>query len=69
MSEHDVELKKLFPKLTPDELAAAEELLDAYLLLAWDISEEHSARPVNTPLTHLGPGSTIQVKVDSPTTN
>lgn len=34
------ELKKLYPNLLPDELAAAKESFDEYLLLAWEIWEE-----------------------------
>jgi len=43
MSEQN-EFGKLFPHLSSDEPAAAKEILDAYLLLAWEIWEERSAR-------------------------
>jgi hypothetical protein len=50
--------------------------VDAYLLLAWEIWEEHSAGSTkdqqqsqaftNPQLTPVGSDSTIQIKVDSP---
>jgi len=79
MSEEFTELGELFPKLSPGELAAAKETLDAYLLLAWEIWEEHSAGTRNNPsdattftnpqLTVGNASSRIQVKVDSPHIN
>jgi len=70
------DLKKRYPTFSPEQLAAAKELLDAYLLLAWEIWEEHSAGSRENPststtssnpqLTRVGSGSTIQTKVDSP---
>ena len=73
------ELEKLLPKLSPDELAAAKEILDVYLLLAWEIWEEHSAGVIlrqqnstgfnNPQLTGSTASSRIQAKVDSPHTN
>jgi hypothetical protein len=74
MSEQN-EFGKLFPHLSSDERAAAKEILDAYLLLAWEIWEERSARvrqdqehstTINNPQLTAGSGnSSIQVKVDS----
>jgi hypothetical protein len=79
MSEDSAELKKLFPKLAPGELAAAKESLDAYVLLAWEIWEEHSVGgPENNEgstvfnkqqLTVGDASSSIQGKVDSPHIN
>jgi hypothetical protein len=79
MSEDFAELKKLFPKLAEDDLAAARETLDAYLLLAWEIWEEHSgggpenderSTVFNKPRLTVGDASSsIQVKVDSPHIN
>lgn len=79
MNEDRAEPRSLFPRLTPDDQAAAKETLDAYLLLAWEIWEEQSAggpennessRVFNTPRLTVGDASSsIQVKVDSPHTN
>jgi hypothetical protein len=33
-------LRALFPALTDEELQSAEETLDRYLAIAWEISEE-----------------------------
>ncbi len=35
----DIELKKLYPALTDDELRIASENLDRYLEIAWEIAE------------------------------
>jgi hypothetical protein len=79
MREDSAQLKQLFPTLSSDELAAAKELLDAYLLLVWEIWEEHSTgsnkvqsksmTSTNPQLTPVGSGSSIQAKVDSPQKN
>jgi hypothetical protein len=58
------ELRKLYPKLTEDELRIASENLDAYLELAWEIFEENQAA-VRAGLTGDGLSSTMQGKVDS----
>lgn len=57
MSEDYAELGKLFPKLSPDELAAAKESLDAYLLLAWEIWESIRLEP--TAINRVQQRSTI----------
>ena len=69
MSEHNADLKRISPNLSLDELAEAKALLDAYLLLAWDIGEDNSTQGNHPQLTHGSAGSTMQVKVDSPHTN
>ena len=54
-------LKALYPNLSPEELRAAEENLDQYLLLAWELWEADQA-----PLTAKEAPDTILGKVDSP---
>ena len=44
MSDDFAELKKLFPTLSPNDLVAAQERLDEYLLLAWEIWEDSQMR-------------------------
>jgi hypothetical protein len=34
------EIRALYPDLSPEDLAAAKENLDRYLMLAWEIWEE-----------------------------
>jgi hypothetical protein len=36
------ELRSLYPNLSDDELTAAKENLDRYLLLAWEILEDRA---------------------------
>ena len=39
-----IELKDLYPDLTPEELLVAKENLDCYLTLVWEICEEEHER-------------------------
>lgn len=56
------QLKALYPNLSPEELTAAKENLDQYLLLAWELWETEQAT-----LTDKEATVTILGKVDSPT--
>jgi hypothetical protein len=72
-------LKRLYPRLSADELEIAKESLDEYLLLAWEILEEDShgttGNQAVTPsarmpsLTGAKTSPKIQAKVDSPQIN
>jgi hypothetical protein len=43
MTDDLAEVKALYPSLSPDDLAAAKENLERYLILAWEIWEEHNS--------------------------
>lgn len=43
MMDDLAEIRALYPNLSPDDLAAAKENLDRYLILAWEIWEEHNS--------------------------
>jgi hypothetical protein len=43
MCDDHPDISKLFPGLPPEDIAEARELLDAYLLLAWEIWDEGPA--------------------------
>jgi len=55
MTDDLAEIRALYPDLSPDDLAAAKENLDRYLMLAWEIWEERTCRrarqtaPVDRP--------------------
>jgi hypothetical protein len=40
MTEDLADIRALYPELPPDDLVAAKENLDRYLVLAWEIWEE-----------------------------
>jgi hypothetical protein len=65
-------LRKLYPKLSIEELERAKDNLDRYLLLAWEISEDKQIEDASTPapsLTQAASGSSMEGKVDSPPIN
>ena len=60
------ELRVLYPHISPEDLAVVKENLDRYLLLAWEIVEEHRLAQASRSSPECG---TIKGKVDSPQTN
>ncbi len=44
MDENLLKLKELFPKLTDDELVIAQENIDRYLEVIWDIWQDEKSR-------------------------
>lgn len=54
------EFKQLFPSFSEEELLSAQENLDQYLLLVWEIMQEAEAL-----LTTEGMNSSIETKVDA----
>jgi hypothetical protein len=68
MNEDIATLKALYPNLSPEELELAEENLDRYLSLAWEIFEDsrlaaRSEPPLSSLDQHLAVPS--KGKVDS----
>jgi hypothetical protein len=58
--------KSLYPHLSADEVTAAKDALDRYILLAWEIYEDLKQK---ASLTAPPSGSSIEGKVDSPKNN
>ena len=67
IEKHIAKLKTLYPFLSDTDLLFAKDILDRYLLLAWEIYEELERRDSDASLTPSLPSSSIEVKVDSPT--
>jgi len=63
------ELQKLYPSLSQHELQIAKENLDRYLLLAWEIIEEHKQAQASNGFSEAPSGGTMEGKVDSPQKN
>jgi hypothetical protein len=60
------QLKKLYPKLSDEELVIAKENLDRYLLVAWEIYEDLQKSKTDA-LTPSSLSPSINSKVDSQT--